>query len=41
MHFIGIGTDKNQFEGLDVKHIFPDYLDLGGFVEVVEGMWGA
>ncbi|MBA7661247.1 hypothetical protein ES703_69262 [subsurface metagenome] len=39
-HFIGIGTDTEKFDGLEVKRIFPDYQDLKGFVEVVEGMWG-
>lgn len=39
-HFIGIGMDKEQFDGLDVKHIFPDYRNLTGFVKALEGMWG-
>ncbi len=39
-HFIGIGEDREKFDGLDVRYIFPDYRDLKGFVEIVEGMWG-
>ena len=37
--FIGINRNEHIFDGLDVKYIFQDYLDLDKFIETVDKIW--